>query len=346
MKSVRHGFLALISSCAIGTIFLSQAAIAAPKVVASIAPIHSITAAIMAGIAKPDLLVEPTGSPHSTQLRPSQVSDLQDADLIVWIGPNLEAFLDKPIDTLPKTAHVLTLADAAGLKFLPVREGGNWERHNHDDHDHEGEEHDAHEGHEHEHDAHEGHEHEHEHEHEHGEDHDDHHDDPHVWLDPLNAIQMARAITVELTELDPDNGKAYASNEKAFVEKLNSVIEETTASLKGLSDKPYFVFHDAYQYFEHRFGTNATGSVTLHPGVNPGAARVREIHQKLKDANAVCLFSEPQFSPKILSVLAEGTSAGISQLDPIGANLEPGPDLYANLIEYNANQLSKCLREH
>ncbi|WP_319532549.1 zinc ABC transporter substrate-binding protein ZnuA [uncultured Cohaesibacter sp.] len=341
MKSVRLGFTTLISSCAIGTICLSQAAIAAPKVVASIAPIHSITAAIMDGIAEPDLLVELTGSPHSTQLRPSQVSELQEADLIVWIGPNLEAFLDKPIDTLPKSAHVLTLTDAAGLKFLPVREGGNWERH---EHDHEGEDHDAHEDHDHDDDHQHG-----EHEHEHGDDHEghgDHHDDPHVWLDPINAIEMAHAITAELTELDPDNGSAYASNEKAFVEKLNSVIDEATTSLEGLSDKPYFVFHDAYQYFEHRFGTNATGSVTLHPGVNPGAARVREIHQKLSDANAVCLFSEPQFSPKILSVLAEGTAAGISQLDPIGANLEPGPDLYPNLIRYNANQLSKCLREH
>lgn len=332
-------------------------AVAAPNVAASIAPIHSIVSAIMKDVGKPDLLVEQSSSPHSTKLRPSSAKALQNADLVVWVGPDLEPFLIKPIENLSEGAKTLSLVEAQGVSLLPVREGANWEKHSHEgeehehehaedhdhDHDKDHDDHDHAEDHDHEHE-HDG-DHEEGHEHEEHHDHDDDHADMHLWLDPQNGIAMAKSIAAELSAIDPENASSYAANQKAFIEKLEKVQSEASKTLAPVKDKPFIVFHDAYHYLENRFGLSAVGSVTLHPGVAPGAARVSEIKQKLKDLGATCIFSEPQFSGSILPVLIEGTDTKLGELDPLGQSLTVGPDLYPDLIAMNAKALGDCLSD-
>ena len=321
--------LAAASALFLSTV-ANHAAQAAPKVATSIAPVYSITAAIMKDVGTPSLLIDQATSPHAAKLRPSDAKALQEADLVIWIGGNLTPSLEKPIETLPAKAQILTLGELDGLIELEVRTGGNWEKHVHDHDDHH--DHDAHEE---DHDEHEDHDHD-------AHDHGDH--DPHVWLDPQNGLTMAKAITAALSKLDAENADKYAANGKAFEEKLTSTTQSIKAELAAIKDKPYIVFHDAYHYYENRFGIAAVGSVMLQPGVAPGVARVREIRSKLKELNVVCIMAEPQFSDKILSTLIEGTDTKIGQLDPLGTNLDLGPNLYVELMRYNADKLTECLQ--
>ena len=331
----------------------SIAAQAAPKVATSIAPVYSITAAIMKDVAIPTLLIDQATSPHSAKLQPSDAKALQEADLIVWIGESLSPSLEKPIETLPEKARILTLSEIDGLTELAVRTGSNWEKHvhdheaeDHDDHDHDAHDHDAHDDdHDHGDHDHDAHEEEHDHEaHEEGHEHAHEGQDPHIWLDPQNGIAMSKAITATLIELDSENAATYQANQHDFETKLTQIIGSVRPELQAIKDKPYIVFHDAYHYFENRFGISAVGSVMLQPGVAPGVARVKEIRSKLEDLHVVCILAEPQFSDKILTTLTEGRSTKIGQLDPLGTNLELGPDLYANLIQYNADHLQECLQ--
>lgn len=338
----------LLASALSFTALTSLSAVAAPKVVTTIAPVHSITAAIMQNVGTPEMLVPQSSSPHSTDFRPSQARMVQEADLVVWVGRRIETFLVDPLKTIAKDAHSLELSQIDGLTILPVRTGANWEKHKHGPGEDHHDDHGDHKDHD-KHDDHKDHDHE---KHDEHAKHDDHKDekqatksDNHIWLDPQNGIAMAKAIAHELIELDPANKETYEANEKALVAQLEKQIKDLSASLKSAQNKPFIVFHDAYQYFENRFGLTATGSVMLQPGVNPGAARVKEIRQKLVDSKAKCLFSEPQFSDKIIPVLVENTPAKLGSLDPIGKTLEAGPTLYTDLLAYNANAIKTCLSD-
>lgn len=330
---------------------------AAPKVVASIKPVHSLVAAVMQGVGEPALIVEGAGSPHTYSLKPSQAKALQEADLVFWIGHELEAFLEKPVETIGTNARAVELIDAHGLIKLPFREGGPFEAHRHgedeghdhaaeaDGHDH-AEEH-AKEEHEHEH----AHEHEHEHKHETaeaaGHDHDDDHAhgafDTHVWLDPENAKAMVSEIAEALAEADPDNAATYEANAASTIARLEALHTDIDARLAPVRGKGFIVFHDAYQYFEKRFDISASGSITVSPEVMPGAERVAEIKGRISELGATCVFSEPQFEPKLIQVVTEGTPARAGVLDPLGAELADGPDLYFGLIDGLATSMQECL---
>lgn len=323
---------------------------AEPSVVTSIKPVHSLVAAVMKGVGEPKLLVDGASSPHGYQMKPSQAGELQNADVVFWVGPELESFLVKPVETIAGSAQSVALIDAAGVTKLEPREGGTFEHH---DHHHEGEVHDAHEGEEHAHseqadDAHE-HEHEEAHKHEHEEAHEDGHEheeiDPHVWLDPDNAKAFVEKIVTVLSAADPANSATYAANGQEEDEKLDALIEEVNQTLDPVRDRSFIVFHDAYHYFENRFGMEAAGSITINPELRPGAERIGEIQTKLKSLKAACVFAEPQFEPKIVSVAIEGSDAHAGTLDPIGADLTPGPDLYPTLIKNLAKSMSDCLSE-
>lgn len=319
------------------------AASAMDGVVASIRPVASLVAGVMDGAGAPDLIVEAGASPHTYSLKPSGARALQKAKLIFWIGPDLEAFLDKPIDSLGEGATVVTLSKADGVELLPARRGGAFEKHQHD---HAGEEHDAHEH------AHEMETGEHEHEHDHEADaaeHADHHDDEgtdwHVWLDPMNAKAFVAAIAEALSKADPANAALYARNAAAVSARIDALAADVTADLAPVRGKPFIVFHDAYQYFEHRFGVAAAGSITVSPENIPGAARVQEIRSKIAESGAVCVFSEPQFEPRLVRVVTEGTNARTGVLDPLGSDIADGPDLYFSLIRDMAKALKSCLAE-
>ncbi|AIB26717.1 high-affinity zinc uptake system protein znuA [Brucella suis F4/06-146] len=304
-------------------------------VVVSIKPLHSIVSAVMQGVGKPKLIVQGAGSEHVYSLKPSDAEAIEHAKVIFWAGPSMETFLDKPIDTLGEGAKVEALGDAKGLTKLKFREGGPFEAH---DHGHGGsheEEHDAHSSGDHDHAAEvaeEGHEH-----HHHGE------YDLHFWLDPQKGKILAADIAKTLGESDPEHAAQYEKNAKAYGEKLDALTREVAAELKPVKDKPFIVFHDAYQYFENRFGMKAAGSITVSPEKAPGAARIQQIHDKIKSLGATCVFSEPQFEPKLVKTVVDGTKARTGVLDPLGAELKDGPDLYPQLIRNLANSLKDCL---
>ncbi|MEZ5882073.1 MAG: zinc ABC transporter substrate-binding protein ZnuA [Nitratireductor sp.] len=332
MSSARSLILAALLST---TAYTAQAEV---KAVASIKPVHSLVAAVMEGVGEPGLIVDGAGSPHTYALKPSQAQMLENADVVFWVGHELEAFLEKPLETIGAKATAVELLDSHGLKKLGFREGGAFEKHkhedgdDHDDHDHKAEA-------EHDHDDEETAEAEHEHEHEHGE------FDTHVWLDPMNAKAMVHEIEEALVKADPENAAKYEANAEAVSARLDALIAEVSAELDPVKDKPFIVFHDAYQYFENRFGVTAAGSITVSPEVMPGAERVGEIRAKVQELSAACVFSEPQFEPKLVSTITEGTQAKSGVLDPLGAALDDGPSLYFEVIRNMANALKSCLSQ-
>ncbi|MBB4285316.1 zinc ABC transporter substrate-binding protein [Roseospira goensis] len=296
------------------------AAAAQPAVVASIPPIHALVAGVMAGVGTPHLVVRGGQSPHSYSLRPSDARAIETADVVVWVGPDLEAFLAGPLDSLATNARVVALAEVDGLTRLPTRGGGVFDHADHAaadaDHDHG---------------------------HDHGRDHDHGAMDMHLWLDPVNARAMVGAIAAGLAAADPDHAAAYRANADALRARIDALIAEVEALLAPVASAPFLVFHDAYQYFEHRFGVDAVGTITVSPAAIPGAARIAEIRTAVRDSGAVCVFAEPQFEPRLVRVVTEGTAARTGTLDPLGADLEPGPGLYEALIRGLAESMRSCL---
>lgn len=301
-------------------------------VVVSIKPLHSIVSAVMQGVGEPKLIVQGAGSEHVYSLKPSDAEAIEHAKVIFWAGPSMETFLDKPIDTLGEGAKVVALGDADGLTRLKFREGGPFEAH---DHGHEGHDH-AHDDKKHDHAA-EASEAGHDHDHGHGE------YDLHFWLDPQNGKILAADIAKTLGASDPEHAAQYEKNASDYGEKIDALTREIASELEPVKDKPFIVFHDAYQYFENRFGVKAAGSITVSPEKAPGAARIKEIHDKIKSLGATCVFSEPQFEPKLVKTVIDGTEARTGILDPLGAELKDGPDLYPQLIRNLADSLKTCL---
>ena len=296
-------------STLIGLLAFSTISKADLKVVTSIKPIHSLASYIMDGVGSPGLIVDGYNSPHSFQLKPSHAKMLEQADIIFWIGEDLENFLEKPLATIAKKAEKIELLEIKGIKRLKFRERNIFEEHEgHDDHGHDAkkEEHDDHD------------------DHGHGE------YDPHIWLDPINAKVILSEITEHLIENDSKNASTYKSNlAKALAEIDKLIIDVITETNTDLN---YVVFHDAYQYYENRFNVNILGAMTVNPDVMPGAEQIHEIHEVIEHDNVNCILSEPQFNPDIIKSIAKDTSVKTGVLDPLGANLKPGKDLYFDLI--------------
>jgi len=356
MRSLKSALLA--STLLSFSTFAAQAEI---NVVASIKPVHSLVAAVMDGVGSPDLIVEGAGSPHTYALKPSQAQTLEKADLVFWVGHELEAFLEKPLEAIATKAKAVELLDAHDLVKLEFREGGAFDDHGHDDHDeHAEDKHDDHDDHaEDKHDDHDDHaedkhddhgheekaEKEHDHE-EHADSHDEHGEfDPHVWLDPINAKALVHEIEEALVEADPANAERYEANAESVMKKLDSLVDEISAELAPVQGKGFVVFHDAYQNFEKRFGLSAVGSITISPEVLPGAERVSELQAKVRELSATCVFSEPQFESKLVATVTEGTEAKTGVLDPLGSAIESGPELYFTLIRDMAGSFKTCLSE-
>ena len=312
------------------------------KVVTSIKPLHSLVSYVMDGVGTPDILVDGSSSPHTFQLKPSHATMLQEADIVFWIGEDLESFLETPLESIAINSRHITLMDSDEIELLKFREknifGG---------HDEHGDEHDEH-GDEHadEHDEH-GDEHADEHADEHGDEHDDHHDghahgehDIHFWLDPEIAKTIVKIVTRELSEIDPTNASTYKSNSIKAVNEIDQLISDTRSKIN--SNASYVVFHDAYQYFEKRFGVEVVGALTVNPEVLPGAKQLAEIREVIEHENINCLFSEPQFNPSIADTIAKDTGVKAAVIDPLGAELDPGKDLYFDLIGNIATSFESC----
>ncbi len=310
----------VLAGC-LATFLLSTSALATPKIIASIVPVHSIVASVMGEVGTPELLLSGQNSEHTASLSPQQISDLGNADVVFMNGGGLEYKLGQISGSEAVNGKkFISLFNSPGIKTLDVRKGGTFEADEHEEDESEVEEHE-------------------------GEDHDEavQSIDPHVWLDPENAKLMAKAVAAELSRVDPQNAGTYAANAADYAASLDQLAADISAVTKPILIKPFIVFHDAYQYFETRFGLSAVGSISDASATAPSAQRLKEIRDKLAATQAVCVFREPQFDAKYVSVVLEGSSAKPGVLDPLGYDLTPGPKAYAELLTNLAKGAKDCL---
>ena len=281
------------------------------KVVASIKPIHSLASYLMDGVGKPDLIVDGYASPHGFAMKPSHAKMLQNADLIFWVGEDLESFLEKPLKSIAKKAEKIELMEIKKLTKLEFRERNIFE--GHDDHGHDE---DGHEG------------------HAHGE------YDPHIWLDPENAKVILNEMVEHLIENDAKNASAYKSNLNKALKDIGGLLKSVKSELN--KDFKSIVFHDAYQYFEERFNVTVLGAFTVNTDVMPGAEQLSEIREIIEHDKVSCIFSEPQFNPDIINAVAKDMNISTGVLDPLGSTLEPGKGLYFDLIRNMSKSFKGC----
>ncbi len=289
--------------------FLTPHASAAElRVVASIKPIHSLVASVMAGVGVPELLLKGANSPHNFNLRPSDARTLSEANVVFWVGPNMEIFLTRPLKTLATSGLIVELSKTPGLKLLPsgFDEGGENSQNANGL--------------------------------------KPKNIDPHFWLDPDNAKLLVGEIVKKLGMADPGNAKLYTTNGAALITRLNRLTTELEATLAGVKTVPFIVFHDAFQYFEKRFDLNAIGAIILNPERTPGARKIRQIRKKIAAGNIRCIFTEPQFNPAIVKSVTNNTPTRVSVLDPLGADIPAGPAAYATLLRVLASALASCLK--
>lgn len=298
------------------------------NVVVTIKPVHSLVAQVMEGVGTPALLVDGQASPHTFALRPSDANALSNAAVVVRVSPLVEPFTVKLSETLSSETTLVTLTEAPGVKLLELRRGSRFEAHDHGEEDgHAAEEHKSDEAHEHDHDQ----------------DHEAGGMDGHIWLDPDNAKAIVRYVAEVLASRRPELKDKLAANADKAIAGIDALDAEVRASVTPIVGKPFIVFHDAFQYFEDHYGLHAAGAITLHPEVKPSARRLKEIRETLKETGARCVFAEPQFSPRIVASVLEGTDAKAGTLDPLGANIPAGPSQYAALMRSIATGMVACL---
>ena len=317
-------------------------------VVASIRPVHSLVSAVMAGVGEPHLVMRKGASHHGFDMRPSDAAVLQEAGIIFLIDEAMESGLANAIGTLAHDARVIELSAAEGLVRRPLREGGTFEADPF--HESDAREDDAHgHGHSHAHKHEHGHGHDHDHDHGHAHGDDDHHDhdhgpfDLHVWLDPVNAAAMAHMIANSLSEADPANAATFEDNAHELIHRLEHLAEEIEAEVAPVRGRPFIVFHDGYRYFEDRFGLTAAGSAVVSSERTPGARRIRELRQKVAELGVVCLIDEPHFDRRLISTVTEGTDVRSGTVDPMGATVDSGPDLYFTMLRNMSAAFRDCL---
>ena len=311
------------------------------KVVASIKPIHSLASYLMDGVGKPDLIVDGYSSPHGFALKPSHAKMLQEADIIFYVGEDLENFLEKPLKSIAKKAEKIELMEIKGLNKLKFRERNIFDGHDDHGHDEDGHKEDDHDDHKHEEDGHKEDDHD-----DHGHDEDGHEGhahgeyDPHIWLDPENAKVILNEMVEHLIENDEKNASTYKKNLKNAEKDLDKLVKKVKSDLN--KDFKSIVFHDAYQYFEERFNVNVMGAFTVNTDVMPGAEQLAEIREIIEHDKVSCIFSEPQFNPDIINAVAKDMNIKTGVLDPLGATLEPGKDLYFDLIKNMSKSFKGC----
>ncbi|MBV4365118.1 zinc ABC transporter substrate-binding protein ZnuA [Erwinia phyllosphaerae] len=311
-----HKTKPLFALCAALGFAASLAAPAQAAVVASVKPLGFIAAAIADGVTPVDILLPDGASEHDYSLRPSDIKRLQDADLVVWVGPEMEAFMPKAVAALPAQKS-LELADLSTVKPLLIR-GQDEDENEHE----EGSETDR----------------GHAHTHHHGE------YNMHLWMSPEIARQSAVAIHAKLLELMPQSRDKLDANLQHFEAELATADTQIATQLKPVKGKGYFVFHDAYAYFEKHFGLTPTGYFTVNPEIQPGAQRLHQIRTELVEHKAVCVFAEPQFRPAVIDAVARGTSVRSGTLDPLGTAITPGRDSYVTFLSQLSSQYTSCLK--
>jgi zinc transport system substrate-binding protein len=319
-----RGLIPAAMAIASATVLAAQAR-AETQVMVTIKPVHALVARVMEGAGSPGLLVSGASSPHTFSMKPSHARALNAAKVFFRTSEQIEPFTRKVISSLPASVRVVTLADAKGVELLDKRTGDTFEAHAHGEGDAGHDEHDGKAD---------------------DDDHEAHHHpirDGHVWLDPRNAKAMVDAISAALSEAEPASAATFEANAVGLKAEIDALETEIASALAPVKSTPFVVFHDAYQYFERRFGLNAVGSITVSPEVQPSAKRLSEIRDKIAKLGAVCVFAEPQFSEKLVNAVTEGTTAKSGTLDPEGATIAEGPKAYLKLMRGLAAGLKNCL---
>lgn len=284
----------------------------APKVATDIAPVHSLVAQVMQGVGVPALILAPDASPHDHAMRPSEARALAQSDVVIWMGPSLTPWLAKSIETLASGAVQVPLQDHAPT-VLEFREGAHFGAHDHGDEDAEGEE-------------------------------GDHHEiDPHMWLDPQNAQVWIAEIARILGAQDSENAEKYESNSKVAIKSLQQLEMQTSNRLSGLTSRSYVVLHDAFQYFEMRFGVVAAGAISGSDAEAPSPKRLKDIEHVIKDTSAACVLAQPQFNPKLVTAIARNTP--VQAADPMGFGIALGPNFYREMMTALAGAFEACLSQ-
>ena len=306
-------------------------------VISTIQPINSLVSAVIGNTGKSITIIPSEQSPHDFKLKPSDVKVLQNGNIIFYVSNHLESSITKVFKNLPKNIKLINLMEESGVNHLAIRDNDAWERHDHHGHD----DHDDHDKHGKKHDDHDDHD-------KHGKKHDDHddhekEDDVHVWLSPDNAIKIVQKVNKVLSLYFPENSKIYNDNTTKFIDKIRNLKMELVKELSPIKNKPYIVFHDAYQYFEKTFELNAVGSVALEGDIASSPKQISIIKDKIVKSKALCVFQEPQFDSKLVKIVVEGTDAKIGTLDPLGVNISENKDFYLQLITNMAKSLKECL---
>lgn len=311
--------------CLVALLFVANAQ-AEVRLLTSIKPLQLIAAAVQDGVGEPEVLLPPGASPHHYALRPSDVRRVRDADLLYWIGPDMEGFLPRVLDGRSKPS--VAVQDLSGMSLRHF--GDSHAEHDHDEHEHE-----------HEHD---------EHGHDQADDglgHDHDHRpgslDAHLWLLPANARVIAARMAADLANLDAANAARYAANLQAFEARLDALDARIRPQLASIADKPYFVFHEAYDYFEAAYGLKHAGVFSVLGEVQPGARHVAAMRQRLQQAGPSCVFSEPPLRPRLAETLTAGLPVKLAELDALGGALPVDATGYEQLLENLASGLTECL---
>lgn len=274
------------------------------NIVTSIPPLNALAAGIAENVTKPTTLVPPEASHHHYALKPSDRHALAEADIVVWIGSDMETFLIKPLSNLSEKTTIIPVMDLPKLVRLPVRTDKNWDAHEHEKNHHAN-------------------------------------IDPHVWLNPQNAIYIIQVLTKTFVKLDAQHADIYKKNAEKMLKELSALDKQLKEKLHIVQDKYFLVFHDAYQYFEQHYHLSAAGSISASTDLSPGVHRIYQLQQRIKKENIACIFAETGSTPAIVRTLATGTNTKISHLDSMGQGKIFAD--YLNLLKYDAEQLYNCL---
>nr|WP_202602820.1 zinc ABC transporter substrate-binding protein [Pseudomonas protegens] len=280
------------------------------RVLTSIKPLQLIAAAVQDGVAVPEVLLPPGASPHNYALRPSDVRKVQSVDLLYWIGPDMEGFLPRVLKgrSLPSVA----VQDLLGMKLRHFAEDSHSHAEDADEHDH---------------------------------DHRPGTLDAHLWLSPVNARVIATRMAADLSAADPANAARYQNNLKAFSERLDALDARLKARLAGIAGKPYFVFHEAFDYFEDAYGLKHAGVFSVAAEVQPGAQHVAAMRARLQQVGKTCVFSEPPLRPRLAETLVAGLPVKLAELDALGGYTPATAQGYEQVLEKLGNDLAGCLEQ-
>ncbi|MFZ4966987.1 MULTISPECIES: zinc ABC transporter substrate-binding protein [Pseudomonas] len=278
------------------------------NVLTSIKPLQLIAAAVQDGVDTPEVLLPPGASPHNYALRPSDVRKVQSVDLLYWIGPDMESFLPRVLKgrSLPTVA----VQDLPGMKLRRFAEDSHSHAEDADEHDH---------------------------------DHRPGSLDAHLWLSTVNARVIAARMAADLSKADPANAQRYQHNVEAFDGRLDALDARLKARLAGVANKPYFVFHEAFDYFEDAYGLKHTGVFSVAAEVQPGAQHVAAMRTRLQEVGKTCVFSEPPLRPRLAETLVSGLPVKLAELDALGGYTPAAAHGYEQVLEKLGNDLAGCL---